>query len=191
MIEVEKKFQPTPEQLAKLLEGAVLVKEKTMHDVYYDFADFKVFKSGNRLRKRDKGFELKVHMPTTSGVTVAHEYTIEAYILKHLPDTRGEQSLNALVEKHMKVLCDFTTARKEYTKGDFIIDVDVMDFGVSWIEIEVQVENEADAPIAEQKILDFAATVGIEPKNMPLKTQVYLQMVKPEVYTEVFGPSSK
>jgi adenylate cyclase class IV len=60
MIEVEKKFQPTKEQLDALLLDAQLVKEKTQHDTYYDFPDFRLFKKGIRLRKRGTGFELKI-----------------------------------------------------------------------------------------------------------------------------------
>ena len=186
MIEVEKKFQPTEEQLSRLLEGAVLVKEKTMHDMYYDFPDFRIFKSGNRLRKRDSGFELKAYIPTKSGVAVAHEYTDEKSILENLKLTENKDSLGELVSKHMQVVCDFITIRKEYTKQAFVIDVDQMDFGVGVTEIEMLVETEDQISDASKKILDFAESFGMEAKKLPLKTEMYLQKTKPEIHKEIF-----
>ncbi len=42
MIEVEKKFQPTEEQLASLLQDTQFLVEETNSDVMYDYPDFQV-----------------------------------------------------------------------------------------------------------------------------------------------------
>ena len=185
MIEVEKKFQPTNEQLVKLLEAATSIKEKTMHDVYYDFPDFRIFKTGNRLRKRDNGFELKRYIPTKSGVAVAEEYIDEKLILEVLK--LQQNSLEEIVKNEMQSVCDYITLRKEYRKNEFVIDVDEMDFGVGLIEIETLVENEDQIPNGEKKILDFAKSFGLEAVDLPLKTEMYLQKMRPEIYKEIFG----
>lgn len=189
MIEVEKKFQPTEAQLQELLHGAVFIKEKTMHDVYYDFSDYRIFKAGNRLRKRDDGFELKAYIPTESGVRVAHEYTDDESILQNLKVEAT--SLTDLVTTQMHVVCDYKTLRKEYKKGEFVIDVDSMDFDMSVVEIEILVENENQIAEAEQKIIDLAQSIGMEIKDLPLKTGMYLQKVKPGVYQEIFGKNNE
>ena len=49
MIEVEKKFQPVEEQKEKLLEGATLISEKQVVDVYYDTPSFELAKKNKRI----------------------------------------------------------------------------------------------------------------------------------------------
>ena len=62
MIEVEKKFQPTEEELQKALEGAEFVAEKILADTFYDLPDFSYFKEAKRLRNRNGRFELKIEV---------------------------------------------------------------------------------------------------------------------------------
>lgn len=59
MIEVEKRFQPTEEQLAKLLADSAFLEKKVNHDIYYDFSDNKLFKSYVKFRSRNGNFEIK------------------------------------------------------------------------------------------------------------------------------------
>ncbi len=191
MIEVEKKFQPTEAQLQALLQDAVFIKEKTMHDVYYDFSDFRIMRAGNRLRKRDDGFELKAYIPTESGVRVAHEYTDDESILKNLQINESYTSVADLVQKEMHPVCDFVNTRKEYKKDEFIVDVDSMNFGMEVVEIELQVESKDQIPEAEQKILQLAESFGMEVKDLQGKTILYLQKMKPEIYQEIFGNKNK
>lgn len=188
MIEVEKKFQPTEEQLQKLLIGAELVKEKEMHDVYYDFPDYRLFRRGDRLRKRNSGFELKAyHSKTESGVQVADEYEEEHLIKEKINLGEDTRTLSEIVEKDMIAVCDFNTKRTEYKKGEFVIDVDRLSFGVDLIEVEILVDSEDKIQEAEDKILTLVREFNIEVKDLPLKTGLYLQKVKPEVYQEIFG----
>lgn len=60
MIEVEKKFKPTEEQLNAMVTGAEFLCEKVLHDVYYDYPDYRMFKKDVRLRNRNGNFELKI-----------------------------------------------------------------------------------------------------------------------------------
>lgn len=186
MIEVEKKFQPTEEQLQKLLQGALFIKEKIIHDVYFDFSDFRIMRVGDRLRKRDDGFERKVFISTETGMRVAHEYTDDESILKNLQINESYTSVADLVQKEMHPVCDFVNTRKEYKKDEFIVDVDSMNFGMDVVEIELQVESEDQIHEAEQKILQLAQSFGMEVKDLPGKTILYLRKMKPEIYQQIF-----
>ena len=190
MIEVEKKFQPTKEQLENLLEGAIFLKEKSIHDVYYDFEDFRLFKKDLRLRIRNSGFELKVYKPETNGrQRIADEYTSDDDIKKVLNISNGD--LEKFVLDNMRVVCDFNTNRREYNKEGFTIDIDTTDFGFGVVEIEFLVENESDINMAEQKILNFAEKFKLKAVDLPLKTEAYLMEVYPEVYRKIYGDKEK
>jgi adenylate cyclase class IV len=60
MIEVEKKFKPNAEQLNAMITDAEFLGEKILHDVYYDYPDYRMFKANIRFRNRDGNFELKL-----------------------------------------------------------------------------------------------------------------------------------
>ena len=81
MIEVEKKFQPTKEQLAKMLADSEFIKEKDLHDVYYDYPDYKMFKAFVYLRNRNGRFELKIGDDEIEGVSkeIEDEEEIKKY----------------------------------------------------------------------------------------------------------------
>ncbi|MEI8270494.1 MAG: CYTH domain-containing protein, partial [bacterium] len=79
MIEVEMRFQPTEEQLDSLLKEAVFVASVEIHDVYYDYPDFRLLKEGVRLRKRDGVFELKIKKDTSIHQEIENKQDIEKY----------------------------------------------------------------------------------------------------------------
>ena len=60
MIEVEKRFFYTEEQLAALIEDAQFVSVKVNHDIYYDHPDYRLISKNIRLRSRNGVFELKI-----------------------------------------------------------------------------------------------------------------------------------
>src|SRR6185436_8604727 len=60
MIEVERQFHATEEQIQSLLQGAQFLGEKVNHDIYHDYPDYRLFKEDIRLRNRDGSFELKI-----------------------------------------------------------------------------------------------------------------------------------
>jgi predicted adenylyl cyclase CyaB len=184
MIEVEKKFQPTEVQLQALLQAALFVKEKTMHDVYYDFPDYRLFKSGKRLRKRGDNFELKVAFITNNNVQAAHEFETEEDIKKEMQITERE-SLQEIVDTQLQVLADYTTIRQEYKKDEFVIDVDKMSFGVDLIEIELLVDSTDKVQEAQEKIITLISQFGIEVTDLPLKPDMYVKKMRPEIYNEI------
>jgi len=69
MIEVEKKFQPTQEQLQKMLEEAEFVGEVANHDIYYDYPDYRLYTTPENkcLRNRNGSFELKMRSSSIYG----------------------------------------------------------------------------------------------------------------------------
>jgi predicted adenylyl cyclase CyaB len=186
MIEVEKKFQPTEEQLKALLVDAKLIKEKELIDVYYDTSDFYFAKKGMRLRSRGGVYELKIGASKKSEAQVAREMTDEKEILQVLGFT-AEKTLADLVKEKLQVACKIVSQRKEYSKLGFTIDVDITDFGYNVTEIELIVANEADVKQAEEKVLSFAQSFGLEVKDLPIKPLEYMKRKQPDLYKELYG----
>ena len=184
MIEVEKKTQPTEEQLKALLEGAEFVKEKIINDIYYDLPDYSLFKKDIRLRKRGTSFELKGYLSSSdsNSTRVAKEIDNEIEIKKYL-NLSGNDSLEEIIEKNFISLCKYTTKRREYKKEGFVIDVDETDFGYNMTEIELEVEeDEAKIKEAEEKLLIFFFYYNLDILDLPIKPDEYLRRLKPEVY---------
>ncbi|MDO8659356.1 MAG: CYTH domain-containing protein, partial [Candidatus Parcubacteria bacterium] len=121
MIEVEKQFLPTEYQLKTLLEGAQFMGEKMDHDIYYDYADYQLFKKDIRLRNRNGFFELKIGK--SSGVS--EEIQVKEDIKKYF----SVENLELFVQTNLIVIVDYRTKRKKYKKEDFNISVDEMSFG--------------------------------------------------------------
>src|SRR3989338_7722720 len=97
MIEVEKKFQPTEEQLKVLLEGAEFLGEKIVHDIYYDYSDYRLLKKDVRLRNRNNFFELKVGKSSGVSQEIEKREDIEKYFGYKLCE------IELLVEKEEQV----------------------------------------------------------------------------------------
>lgn len=178
MIEVEKKFKPTEEQLQAMLEGAEFLGEKVLHDVYYDYSDYRMFKKGTRLRSRDGAWELKVG----SAGGVAEELETEDEIKNFFGI---EVSLTDFVNENMKPFIDYVTKRRKYKKGEFEICVDELDFGLSVVEVELMVNDENEVKEARDKILSFGAEFGLEPAKAIVKREAYFKARKPELYKEL------
>ena len=62
MIEVEKWFQPTDEQLKRMVADSEFLGEVVNHDVYYDYSDFRIFKNYVKFRSRNGVFEVKIEI---------------------------------------------------------------------------------------------------------------------------------
>ena len=60
MIEVEKKFSVTPDIKMRLTQGAELLGEREMNDVYYDTSSYTLTLEGKYLRCRNGAWELKI-----------------------------------------------------------------------------------------------------------------------------------
>ncbi|MBY0376832.1 CYTH domain-containing protein [Patescibacteria group bacterium] len=181
MIEVEKKFQPTEEQLKALLSDAKFIEEKLLNDLYYDYPDLRLYKKEIYLRKRSDNFELKIGDNSVSGVS--EEIMGDEKIANYL-NIKG--NLKDFVNQNLIVLIDYKTLRKKYKNDVFSIDVDELsdgkDFNLKCIEIEIEVEDLSQADEAKEKIINFAKIYGFENQKALPKRKTYFKEVKPEVY---------
>ena len=177
MIEVEIKFQPTEEQVKLLLEGALLLYEKTIHDIYYDYPDYRLFKSQIRFRNRDNSFELKIIKGKDASLELEDEKDIKEYF--------KTDNLEEFIKKNLLAVVDYSTTRKRYKKGEFTVDMDEMSFGYKVCEIELLVEKEEDIKEAKEKISAFAKGYNIEFKKLPAKRSEYLRLFRPEIYKQI------
>lgn len=159
MIEVEKKFTLTKEQEENLIRGAEFLGEKKFTDIYYDDANFSLTKKDLWLRQRDGKFELKIPMNASIEERISDQYRElenDEDILKYFNAGSNTSLEKFLDEKEYKSFCKITTTRKKYKKEEFIIDLDVMDFGYALAEIEYIVEDESRLNEATNAIIQFA-----------------------------------
>lgn len=173
MIEVEKKFIPTPENLQTLLEGAIFVGEVTNHDIYYDYSDYRFLKGNIALRKRNGRFELKIQSGSGINEEIEELDRIEEYF--NVP------SLQDFIDGELMVAMDFKVQRKKYKKEDFSIDIDETDFGYQVGEIELMVGSEADVKNAEDKIELFALRNNLELGTGLSKKRAYFKKMNIEL----------
>ncbi|HBA45890.1 hypothetical protein A2W67_00535 [Candidatus Nomurabacteria bacterium RIFCSPLOWO2_02_40_28] len=177
MIEVEKKFQPTEEQLKVLLEGAEFLGEKIVHDIYYDYSDYRLLKKDVRLRNRNNFFELKVGKSSGVSQEIEKREDIEKYF--------STSNLGEFIQKNLVVIIDYQSKRQKYKKENFSIDLDEMNFGYKLCEIELLVEKEEQVKDAENKIIDFAQKYNFDFKRILSKRFEFLRKFKPEIYKEL------
>lgn len=178
MIEVEKKFKPNEEQLNAMIANAEFLGEKVLHDVYYDYPDYRMFKANIRFRNRDGNFELK--LGKRSGVAEEIEKIEE--IKKYF---NTELELVEFIDKNLIPFIDYNTKRRKYKKENFTIDIDEMSYGYSMVEIELLVDEDSQIKDAEEKIINFAKSYNFEQVDGLAKRNMYLKTVRPELYQEL------
>ena len=181
MIEVEKKFQPTEEQLAALLKDCEFIREVKLHDLYYDYPDYSLWKKEIYLRKRNDGFELKIQIKDTGAY---EELEDEESIKKFFKTT---QPLTEFIKENFILAVDFTTTRKKYKNGEFVIDIDELNFGYKCVEIELLVADETHIEEGWAKIFELAEKYGFSLAKVPTKRKEYFRKVKPEVYNLLYN----
>lgn len=181
MIEVEKKFKPTKEQLDSLLLDAEFLKEVTLHDVYYDYPDYRMFKKEIRLRKRNDSFELKIGDDEVEGT--AEEVEDEKEIQKYF---QIDKPLDTFVQDDLIEIINYSTNRKKYKKGDFIIDLDRLDFGYECVEIELQVENDSQVKHAHERIIELVKKYDFDLSPVTPKRESYFKIYKSEIHKELY-----
>lgn len=181
-IEVEKKFQPSEQQKAELIDGATLISKKQFTDDYYDTASYELAKNNKWLRNRDGVWELKVYVDEDT----ADEITDETEILKLINFT-DENSVDSLLESKIKIIAKIVTKREKYNKEGLILDFDETDFGVNKLDIEILVNNDTEKEQAKQRISEFSKKYSMNEVNLPIKPIMYLQKMKPDLYKEIFG----
>ena len=187
MIEVEKKFETTDEQLKALLEDSVFVENVVNHDIYYDFFDFRLVKEDIRFRLRNVGekssYELKVRTKEGGDNEIEDAEEIKKFF-------KTELDLNEFIEKNLIVFMDYKTERQKYKNGEFKIDIDKLttdespDFVFNVCEVELLVENDDQVQDAQTRIKDFATKYGMNKQNIP-KREAYLKAIKPEIYKQI------
>ncbi len=176
MIEVEKKFAVTPEQIKKVETVARFVKKVIITDIYYDTFDYSLIKKDWWLRNRNGEFEIKVppnNKPSKINVyeeIINPDEIIERTGLKKL-STNFEENLKL---NGFKVLVKLVTKRRKFKMQDFNIDIDEADCGYTLCEIEKIVENENEVEMATQEILEFAKSLNFEIKRVFGKGIEYL-----------------
>ena len=179
MIEVEKNFQPTEEQLKAMLLNAEFIENKSIRDVYYDFDNLKLLKDSIKLRNRNGSFELKIGKPGGVDQEIENKEEIENYF--------NTDNLDQFIKDNLIEIINYNIDRKKYKKGDFNIDIDETDFGYKICEIECLIEKEEDIKITKEKIYNLAREYNWEIKKIPGKRAEYLRLLKPDIYKEIYG----
>lgn len=186
-IEVEKKFILTNEEIEKITQGAEFLSEKSFTDVYFDTAAFSLTTVDKWLRLRDDRFELKLPMNEGKG---ASQRKLDQYeeldtdmAIRNVLDLASKGTLREDLETNgYKPFSTFTTTRRKYKKGDFIIDLDTMDFGYSIGEIELMVSEKSEMENALNKILSFAKELNLSVAPVRGKVIEYIKRTNPAHY---------
>lgn len=187
MIEVEKKLSLKRGDEEKLIAGATFLKEFEMHDVYYDDSQRSLTLKDTWLRNRNGLWELKVPLNASGSDTrIADQYrelTTETEIAAYLSLKPKLPLTDQLEQAGYKVIASIITKRRKYKKSQFIIDIDVMNFGYEIAEIELLVEKEEQMQEAIQKILAFAQSIGLTIAPIRGKVVEYIRRETPEHFS--------
>lgn len=89
------------------------------------------------------------------------------------------------IQNNLTFTFEYSTKRKKYKKGNFIIDVDEMSYGHKVCEIELMIEKEGDIKNAEDRIMSLAKEYDFEIKRVPGKRAEYLRLKMPDIYKEL------
>lgn len=181
MIEVERKFRPTDEQLANLLKDCEFHGQVVNHDIYYDYPDYRLISKSIRLRDRNGGFELKLSSDDTE--EFSQEIEDEEEIKKYFNIT---SPVADFVRENLIEGINMKTTRGKYTKDDFSIDVDDIDFGYRCVEIELMVKDKGDVDVAYERILNLAKSYNFDLTEVPTKKKEYFRIAKPEVFKKLY-----
>jgi|SRR3989344_5488169 len=186
MIEVEKKFLLSKDDLARLIKSARFIRRQTFHDVYYDTVDYALTTKDTWLRSRNNIFELKVPLireQYTKRVTDQYrELETEDLIRSELKIPRKKILIEDLREAGYSPFAEITTNRAKYTKEGFIIDIDDIDFGYEIAEIELMVDTQEEIDYATRRIVDFAREHKLKTAPVRGKVVEYLVRKKPDHY---------
>ncbi|GAB5572723.1 thiamine-triphosphatase isoform X1 [Prionailurus iriomotensis] len=202
LIEVERKFIPGPGTEKRLQElGGTLEHQVTFWDRYYDTPELSLMRADYWLRHREgSGWELKC--PGTAGVSGPHqeyvELTVEPAVVAQLCEVLGTEVLGAggvaavLGPLGLKEVASFVTKRSAWKlvlsgtdeeEPLLRVDLDTADFGYTVGEVEALVHEEAEVPVALEKIHSLSSMLGVPvQETAPAKLMVYLQRFQPQDY---------
>lgn len=197
MIEIEKKFLLTDEQTQALLANARELGEKSVTDSYLDTNSYDLTTNDLWFRERNGSFELKAPLKTKSASSTAtnryHELTELDSIRQALKLTTNDTFAVALSNGGIERFMTCFTHRRSYTKQGFQIDVDAVtyqgsQFKYAIAEIELIVDNEAQADEAEHRIIEFAQKFSLTTDQVILgKVAAYLKSEKVDHYEALVG----
>lgn len=192
MIEIEKKFLLTQQQIDALTENANELGEKLVEDSYLDTADYRLTLNDLWFRIRDGQYELKAPLTSSSDSVITtnryHEITDTAKIAELLNLNTEIDFEQALEEAGITPFITCYTQRKSYEKQGFHLDIDTAtykdsDFTYAISEIELLVEDESVANEAERQIIEFARGYGFTLDQVIYgKIVAYLQVESPQHY---------
>jgi adenylate cyclase class IV len=157
MIEVESKFTTERENLAQLLSKAERLKAGEIIDEFADTQNFDLVRNKLRLRRRNGQWQLKVGVKnnlTAEGIKSYQEVEGEELVEEALQNLLG-QGL-----RKMEIFAEIHKFREKFLLQGFGIDLDRANYKFSEYqvnEVELMVESEAEKPLAEAKIREFAA----------------------------------
>jgi adenylate cyclase class IV len=181
MIEVEKSFDTTEEQLERIIEGAEFLGEVVNHDIYYDYPDLRMAKQKIKLRMRNGAPEIKAEISELVDKEIEDIEEIKKFL-------NIDTDLNEFITANMVEITNYKNRRRKYKKEGINIDVDNLDFGLSSCDFEIMVHDESAVPQATARILEFAKSYGLDVNNKNIgKRQAYLKKFKPEVYNKIYG----
>lgn len=192
MIEIEKKFLLTDENIARLTDNAEFLGEKSFTDIYYDTDDLRLTSKDRWLRTRDGVWELKLplHTSTERVADQFEELTTEEEIRKAIELPATHSFADDLTTAGYKPFYRGTTTRKKYKNGEFIIDLDTVTFDTftySLGEIELLITDQTEMQHAVNKIIAFASECGLTIGPVRGKVNEYLKRVRPEHYAQLIA----
>lgn len=187
MIEVEKKFILNDQDQERLTKDAQFLNERVFTDIYYDTENFSLTSKDKWLRSREGRFELK--LPLHDGVDrLADQYDElenEQQIQEALNLPSSGPLADILADAGYSPFCICKTTRRKYQKGQFIIDLDLVDFQdftYNIGEIELMVNDKSEIEGAIRKILDFAKEQNLTIAPVRGKVIEYIKRIKPNHY---------
>ena len=186
MIEIEKKFAASEEDIKRITEGAEFIKESVNRDTYYDREGFPLVKNNMYLRERNGSFELKVFAAEKgSSVSKYLELEEEKDIKTKLGIPDDKTIHEYLKENEYVPFGSWDTTRKRFKKEGFTVDVDSVDFGHNVLEIELLVEEGGDTNEAADRILDFAKRSGLGEGSTEGKVLEFIKRTNPTACNDI------
>lgn len=179
MVEVERVFKPTREQLEDLLKNAKHISDFINHDIYYDTPDLKLSSLKIKLRERNGELELKAKIG--SGISE------EIVDLKEIENYLSITDIDKYIKDELIVIAEFSTQRSRYQKDGILIDIDKTDFDYEICELEIPLSDHVNAMDSLNKIKDFAKKYNIEFEKNIGKKREYFRLFKPEIYKKLYN----
>ena len=186
MIEIEKKFEASEEDIGRITEDAKFIKESINKDTYYDREGFPLVKNNIFLRKRNGRFELKLYVAEKGSRVDKYLELEDDETIKSKLNIPAQKDIDEyLAENEYVPFGSWETKRRRFEKDGFTIDVDSVDFGHNVVEIELMIEEGEDTNEAADKILNFAKTIRLEEDKQEGKVMVFIKRTNPNAYEEI------